>query len=161
MKPLLALLWGRTARNSALTIGANILYGMLIIAFIVVISRVLGPERFGLFSICIAIFGLSFDVLSVGTSQSLIRFIALYRDKYPQKALQFTRAVLLLRMIESLVIMALSVAIAKFLAISVYSDVRLLLPLVITLALEAIYWLIFLSATPRATNNFVPQPSSP
>ena len=135
MKSLLALLWGRTARNSALVIGSNIAYGILVISFIIITSRILGPELFGLFSICIAIFGLSFDILSLGTSQSLIRFIALHTGRKINTAFQFARAVFLLRMFESVAVMAIAVIVAKFISVIVYTDGRLLVPLIITLTL--------------------------
>lgn len=158
MHKLWELLLGRTARNSAITVGSNILYGLLIITFTILVSRTLGPEQFGLFSIAMAFFGLSFDVLSLGTSHALVRFTSIHLAKNDRKtAHQFARIIFLLRLCQTIGLLTISVVVARFISTYIYHDQRLFVILVISFALAGGNLLIdFFSNLLQGHERFIP-----
>jgi len=152
MKQLWSLLFGRTAKNSFITVGANVFYGILVMVFFALASRSLGPEKFGLVSIPLAIYAISFDILSLGTNQSLIRFASVYFGKNQDKvAFQFAKTIFNLRLLQSLFLIISAVFVGKFIAINIYGMSSLLAPLVISIAaasgiLFSDFFIIFLQA---------------
>lgn len=135
MEKIVRLLFGRTAKNSAVLVGANIAYGLLIMLFIILSSRTLGPERFGLVSIALAIFAISFDVLSLGTSQSLVRFVSVYiGKKEPGKALEFAHSIFKLRTAQAIVLIIVSPLVGWVLSEQIYQNSDLFLPITLSVA---------------------------
>lgn len=136
MHKAIKFLIGRTAKNSYITIGANIIYGLLVMAFFIIVSRLLGPEKFGLISIALAIFTICFDILSLGSSQALVRFVSASLGKnHTKKAHQFSSAIFRLRLIEAVVLVLLGQFLGQFIAINIYHQPQLIQP--ITLAIIA------------------------
>lgn len=134
MKKALLLLMGRTAKNSFITVGANVAYGLLIMLFFALASRALGPEKFGLVSIALAVFAISFDILSLGTTQALVRFVSIALGKnQTKKAHQFAGAIFKLRLLEALLLIGLGIFFGRILSLTIYDNQALLLPLTITI----------------------------
>lgn len=135
MRQLWQLLLGKTARNSFITVGANLVYGLIIMAFFALASRALGPEQFGLVSIVLAVYAISFDILSLGTSQALVRFVSLYLGKNKlESALRFAKAIFNLRVIQVVLLLLFAQTIGRFLAINIYQQQSLVLPLSLAVA---------------------------
>ena len=102
VKLLRTYLLSRTAQHTYLTVGSNIIYGLLIIWFFVLASRKLGPEQFGLLSLILAVYTISFDIFTLGTSQALTRFVSVYLGKnQPAQAHGYARLIFRFRLIES------------------------------------------------------------
>lgn len=138
MEKLARLLLGRTAKNSVITVGANIAYGLLIMAYVVLASRVLGPEKFGLVSIALAIFAISFDVLSLGTSQSLVRFVSVYIGRNQlSRALEFAHSIFKLRAIQAATLIIISPLAGWLFSHLVYQNDVLFLPITLSVALAS------------------------
>ena len=135
MKQIMRLLLGRTAKNSAITVGANVIYGLLIMVFFIATSRLLGPEKFGILSIALAIFAISFDILSLGTSQSLIRFVSVNLGRgRVERARQFANTIFKLRLAESFIVIVVGLVLGKIIALRIYNLPELVIPLTITIA---------------------------
>ncbi len=99
-------LFSRTAHHTYLTVGANIIYGLLLIWFFILASRSLGPAQFGLLSIALAIYTISFDIFNLGTSQALIRFVSVNLGQHrPQTAHQYAQAIFRFRLLETVIIL--------------------------------------------------------
>ncbi|OGY19144.1 MAG: hypothetical protein A2784_00090 [Candidatus Chisholmbacteria bacterium RIFCSPHIGHO2_01_FULL_48_12] len=93
-------------KDTFLTVGANVIYGLLIIWFFVLASRYLGPEQFGLLSLILAVYTIGFDVFTLGTSQALIRFVSVYLGKNQLKeAHSYARLIWRFRLTESVFIL--------------------------------------------------------
>ena len=135
MRSAISLLFGRTAKNSFITLGASLSYGLLLMLFFALASRLLGPEKFGLLSIILAVFAISFDIFSLGSTQSLVRFVSVYlgRDQ-KNRARQFATAIFRFRIAAALFLIFAAAFIGKFLALNVYHNQALVFPFIITIA---------------------------
>ena len=134
MNKFIKLIFSNTAKNSYITVGSNVLYGILIMAFFALSSRILGPEKFGLLSIALAIFTISFDILSLGSSQALVRFVSVaLGKKQTNLAHQFTSVIFRLRLIEVIAILLLAKPLGTFIALNIYKNQQLLLPITVSI----------------------------
>jgi len=128
MKLLKAYLFSRTAHHTYLTVGANVVYGLLTIWFFILASRALGPEQFGLLSIILAVYTISFDFFSLGTSQALTRFVSVYLGKNkPNQAHVYAQTIFRFRLGEAIFLFALAFFVGKVLA-NFYHQPSLVLP---------------------------------
>ena len=71
-------LFSRTAKNALITLIGNGLLGIIIVIFNILAFRWLGPAQFGIFTVASSITVIAFDVLALGTSQTIVRFVSVY-----------------------------------------------------------------------------------
>src|SRR3989338_11433110 len=94
-------------KDTFLTVGANVIYGLLIIWFFVLASRYLGPEQFGLLSLILAVYTIGFGIFTLGTSQALTRFVSVSLGKdQPHQAHSYARLIWRFRLLESAFLLA-------------------------------------------------------
>ena len=94
-------------KDTFLTVGSNVIYGLLIIWFFVLASRYLGPEQFGLLSLILAVYTIGFDIFTLGTSQALTRFVSVSLGKdQPHQAHSYARLIWRFRLLESAFLLA-------------------------------------------------------
>lgn len=130
-------LFSHTAHHTYLTVGSNVIYGLLTIWFFVLASRALGPEQFGLLSLALAINTIGFDVFNLGMSQALLRFVSVALGEHrAASAQQYAWLIFRLRLLQTAFIVLTSGLIAKILAVNFYHQSVLILPF--TLAIAAI-----------------------
>lgn len=111
MKLLTIRLFSRAAQHTYLTVGSNIIYGLLTIWFFIIASRALGPEQFGFLSLVLAVYTIGFDIFSLGTSQALTRFVSVYLGKnQPDQAGSYARLIFRFRLVESAFILIIAFA---------------------------------------------------
>lgn len=127
-------LFSRTAHHTYLTVGSNVIYGLLTIWFFILASRVLGPEQFGLLSIILAIYTISFDIFTLGTSQALTRFVSVHLGKKETNlAGHYAQLIFRFRLHESLFLLIGAFLVGKLLA-AFYNQPLLTFPMALAFA---------------------------
>ncbi|QCT22033.1 flippase [Jejubacter calystegiae] len=108
-------------KNSGLNIGGYIIPTLIAIPALGFLSRSLGSEQFGIFTLAMAIVGYA-SIFDVGMTRSVIREISIYRDNEQEKNKIISTAlivVMILGCIGSLVMSCSASFISEFLKISV------------------------------------------
>lgn len=88
---VLQIIKTKTFSQSALTLSATIVNGLLGLVFYIILARELGPSSFGIFAVVVTSLTLLSDIGDLGTDTGLIRFVGKYLSSDPQKALSFLK----------------------------------------------------------------------
>lgn len=118
-----------TFKQSSITFVGIILNGLLGGLFYIVVARILGPQDFGLLTISIVTLTLISDISDIGTNTGLIRFVVsnLKRDK--NKAMQFLKLSLEIKLAVWIIVFVSIFLLAPFLAEVIFHKRELILPL--------------------------------
>lgn len=119
----------KTARNSLIVFSGNLLTATLGFLSIVIITRVLGPYDFGLFSVALAVMTMVVGLADLGIGTGLVRFASLYLEKDRGKADVLFKVVFNLELLISGLILVLGLIFARPLAILISGKSELVFPL--------------------------------
>lgn len=117
----------RTAKNIYLVFlgnGFNAFLGFLTIIFV---SRNLGPENFGVFSLVLAIFMGAAKLSDLGLNFAAARFVAKYREKEKEQG-RYINVSLKYKIFLILIVSAVGLLSSNFLAINVFNNPLLIIP---------------------------------
>lgn len=123
------LLKTETFRQSLVTFTGTIVNGVLGIVFMILAARYLGPSNLGLFTISIAVLTLIADIADLGVDTGLVRFVGKYAKSKPEKALQYLKLGLEIKLAIGLIIVLLGFIFTGFLSDVVFSKPELFVPL--------------------------------
>ncbi len=122
----------KTFSQSAMTIGATILAGILGLFFYLTLAKQLGPTAFGIFSVAVATLSLLADVGDLGTDTGLIRFIGKYINE-KDKTKQFLKLGLEVKLIVWITVLAVGWFITPFIVKNILLKPELLGPIRLSL----------------------------
>ncbi len=123
----------RTFRQSLLTIFATIANALLGLLFYILVARILGPANFGILSVAIVTLTLIADIGDLGTDTGLIRFVGKFFSNEKQKALQFMKLGLEIKLLVWIFILSFGWFTAPFIASTIFTKPELQFPLQIAL----------------------------
>ena len=118
-----------TLKNSVVTLSGTLITGALGALFYIILARVLGPEKFGLLSISVAVLTLVTDIANLGTDSGLVRFVGQYIKEDKLKAYRYLKLILKIRLMSALVVIILGWVLTPFIAVNVFQKESLILPL--------------------------------
>lgn len=127
-KKLSKILKTKTLSESALTISATILNGILGLVFYMLIARFLGPSSFGVFAFTVATITLIADIGDLGTDTGLIRFIGKYINQR-EMALKFLKLSLEVKIIVWALVLGFGWFLSPAVAANIFAKPQLLSPL--------------------------------
>jgi len=123
-----------TLRQSAISVIATIINGILGVIFYVVMARSLGVENFGIFWVAVLTSQMLSDIANVGTDTGIVRFVGQYARSDIKKALQFLKLGLKVKLIASVIIISVGFLVSEFVAINILQKPQILEPLRISIA---------------------------
>lgn len=125
------LLSNKTIKNISVVTFGNMTNAFLGFVLLVVISRYLGPDKYGVFSVFFSLLMLMSKFGDLGTNQTLARYLSLYRGKNDKQHEQLVIGFIIgLTIVLSVVVLSLlgfgHELLAKLLDVSSYSNLVLL-----------------------------------
>lgn len=118
-----------TFRQSSVTFVGTVLNGLLGALFYIVLARTLGPAEFGLLTVSIATLTLISDMADIGTNTGLIKFVSSNLQSNRQKAWEFLKLSLEVKLIVWLIAFIVVFFLSPFLTDSIFKKPELLVPL--------------------------------
>lgn len=118
-----------TFRQSQITVVGTIINGVLGLIFYIILARLLGPADFGLLTIALTTMVLIADVADIGTNTGLVRFVSKNLSGNVDKAYQFLKLCLEVKLMAWLISSLVIIILAPFLATAVFQKRELILPL--------------------------------
>lgn len=125
----ISLLKSNVAKNSLIVFLGNALGSAFRLVAIVIITRMLGPSQFGLFSIALAIMIVVPEFSDFGVNIGLVRFASLYLQKDKLKAYLLFKVSLKLKLIAGILVLLTGLLLSELLAVRVFNKVGLITPL--------------------------------
>lgn len=123
---LLKVLFSKTTKNTVITLIGNILNAIVVLILTVVVSRFLGPSKFGLFSVALTLYLVTYDLFGFGVEQGVVRFISVNLGKNdPSEALKYAKAAFKIRLLTSFLLILCAFFVSEPLAVGIFNDVRL------------------------------------
>lgn len=119
------LIKSTTFRQSQITILGTLINGALGALFYIVIARTLGPASFGLLTIALTTQVLIADIFDIGTNTGLVRFVSLNLVSNREKAYQFLKLSLEIKLIAWIVSMVVLFILAPVMATYLFHKVEL------------------------------------
>jgi O-antigen/teichoic acid export membrane protein len=102
------------ALDSAVTLVATAASAALDFAIVALLSRLLHPAGFGVYSVYLTVMTLIGGVSDVGLGLILTRFVAIHRDADPQRAAAYGQLTFWLKLVLSVLMIAVGTAVAPF-----------------------------------------------
>ena len=118
-----------TFKQSGITFVGFVLNGFLGALFYIVVARSLGPADFGLLTVTIVALTLIADVADIGTNTGLIRFVSVNLSSNKQKALQFLKLSLEVKLVVWLICLVAILLLAPIIALQIFHKTELTNPL--------------------------------
>ncbi len=115
-----SILGTKTVSHSMVTVSGTMINGILGILFFALVARNLGPEKFGLLSVSIALFTLVSDIADLGVNTSLINFVSKFLKDDTNKAYRFMKLGLEIKLATGLCVGLLGFISSPFLANEVF-----------------------------------------
>lgn len=129
-----SILFSKTAKNTGITLLGNVANAAVVMILTIVVSRFLGPEKFGLFSVALTLYLAGFDLFGLGIEQGVVRFVSHHEGKEePQESLKFIKVAFVIRIITSVVLFLMAFIVAEPLAVNVFNNPKLITPFMIVL----------------------------
>ena len=159
-KPSLSTYFGNvvktvTFRQSAVTFSGTLINGLLGAGFYIVAARLLGPSLFGVLSIAIVTLALVADIGDFGTNTGLTRFVSKYAKDDPQKANQFLKLGLIIKLTVAFLVIIIGVLLSPFIANTLLTKPELVIPLRISFIGVGTTWLFsFITVTLQSFQKF-------
>lgn len=123
MKKYLKLFFSNTAKNTIITLGGNIFNAIVMLLLNIVISRIIGPSQFGLFSVALTLYLACFDIFGFGVEAGIVRFVSLFEGRGEhEEASRYVRLGFKIRLLTSLLMFLMAFTIAKPLAVYVFKN---------------------------------------
>lgn len=123
MNKLFTVFFSKTAKNTIITLGGNIFNALVILFINIVVSRVIGPSNFGLFSVALTFYLACFDIFGFGIEQGIVRFVSLYEGKGDHvESSKYIRIAFKIRFLTCLLMLFLAAAAPEFLAVKVFNN---------------------------------------
>lgn len=123
MNNLFKVFFSKTAKNTLITLGGNIFNAAVILVLNIVISRMIGPSGFGLFSVALTFYLACFDLFGFGIEAGLVRFISLHEGRGEHTdSLKYVRLGFKIRGLTSLLMLFLAFTASNFLAETVFKN---------------------------------------
>lgn len=136
-------LFSHTAKNTLITLIGNGFLGVVVVIFNILAFRWLGPAQFGLFTVASTVTVFAFDVLALGTSQAIVRFVSIYlAQNQPNSAHKTASAIWRLRVVEILILGVAAVFLGRLLALQFFQKPELINPLIVALWLTGTILLV-------------------
>jgi O-antigen/teichoic acid export membrane protein len=144
-----------TFKQSSITFGGTIINGALGAVFYILAARFLGPSRFGLLSVAIAVLTLVSDIGDLGTDTGLVNFVARHYKNNLEKAKQFLKLGLEVKIAVTLPVMVLGYFLSPFLAGRVFVKPEITLALRIAfVGVGALLFFSFITHSLQALERF-------
>lgn len=118
-----------TWKQSQVTVIGTVINGALGALFYILLARFLGPSEFGILAVSLTTLVLIADIADIGTNTGLIRFVSSHISESPEKTYRFLKLSLEIKLIAWAATFLLVYLSAPFLAIRVFHNEALLLPL--------------------------------
>ncbi len=128
-KRLNRLLRSKTAKSTFIVFSGNLTTAALGFFCVVIISRVLGPYNFGLFSTAIVVMAMVVGLADLGIGTGLVRFASLYLEKDKKRADVMFKLTFDVEILISLAILILGFIFARPLAMLILGKEELVIPL--------------------------------
>jgi len=125
----ISLLKSNVAKNSLIVFLGNALGSAFRLIAIVIITRMLGPSQFGLFSIALAIMIVVSEFSDFGVNIGLVRFASLYLQKDKLRAHLLFKVSLKFKLMAGILVSLTGFLLSELLAIHVFDKVGLITPL--------------------------------
>lgn len=122
-----------TFKQTLITSSGTIVNGLLGMVFYILVARYLGPTDFGIFSIAIASIALIASIANIGIDTGIVRFVGRYILTEKNKALKFLKLGLEIKILSSLVVLAVGWLIMPFVTMKLLGKPELLYPLGLSL----------------------------
>lgn len=123
MNNILTVFFSKTAKNTLITLAGNIFNAAVILVLNIVISRMIGPSGFGLFSVALTFYLACFDIFGFGVEASLVRFISLHEGRGEHSdSLKYIRLGFKIRALTSFLMLFLAFTASDFLAVKVFNN---------------------------------------
>lgn len=126
---LFKLVQAKTITHSLSMLVGTSINGVLGLLFFVFLARSLGPDDFGLFSVCIAVLTLLADIGDFGTNTSLINFVSKYIKDDKEKAFKFMKLALETKLISGLFFLFTGLIFAPFVAEKILLKPEITIPI--------------------------------
>ena len=146
MEKIKIALRSRTVYQSAITSVSTVINGLLGVAFYILAARALGPSDFGILIIALTTLTLVADIATVGADTGIVRFVGRYYESDKNKALQFLKLGLEVKLFVGIVILFLGFLLVPAAAINIFAKPELIIPLRIAIV-GAFGMLLFTFAT--------------
>ena len=149
-------LFSRTARNTLITLIGTGIFGVTQVVFNILAFRWLGVASFGIFSIATNVAIIGFDILALGTSQAIVRFVSNYLGKGNRtSAEKISSFIFGIRLLEIICLFIAGMFISQFLALKFFHRPDLVIPIFIGLLLSGIFLISeFFSSLFQAREQF-------
>lgn len=132
MENLKNIFFSKTAKNTGITLLGNVANAVVVLILTIVVSRFLGPEKFGLFSVALTLYLAGFDLFGLGIEQGVVRFVSHHEGKVePQESIKFIKVAFVIRIITSVVLFVLAFIISEPLAVNIFNNPKLVTPFMI------------------------------
>jgi O-antigen/teichoic acid export membrane protein len=150
-------MFSRTISNIIINFTGTAIVGVILVIFNILAFRWLGAANFGILSIASTIAVIGFDILSLGTSQALVRFVSVYLGQNKTAAASSTASIILrFRVIQGLLVILLAMPLARILSINFFHKPELTQPVFIGLLTTTIYLLSdFFTVLLQAREKFI------
>ena len=116
----------KIGKDSAIVLTGNILGAGLGFIATILITRTLGPAEFGLFSVALAVMGITAQISDFGISTGLVRFASLYLKTDNQKANLMLKVSLKLKLFIGIMVFLIGFFASESLAINVFGKPELI-----------------------------------
>src|SRR3989344_5520256 len=108
----------KVAKDSAMVFSSTIIGGIFGFSGAILLSRILGPENFGLFKTITALYGTIMTIFDFGLQNTLTKYTSEFSAKGQNEKIKFLiQNIFLFRLIVLIFIVALSVALKEQIAI--------------------------------------------
>jgi len=149
------ILLTRTLHQSLVTSSGTIITGFLGMAFYILVARFLGPVDFGIFSVAVASVSLIASIANIGIDTGIVRFVGRYISSKENRALRFLKLGLELKILSSLLVLAIGWLVMPFVTQNLLGKTELLFPLRLSLFGVATSLLLsFTSSSIQAIQRF-------
>lgn len=118
-----------TIRQSSVVLSGSIINGILGACFYIVLARFLGPADFGIFVITVSLLTLIADIADLGTNTGLVRFVSANFSFHKEKALQYLKLSLEIKLVVWLLVLFAGILIIPFIARELFNKKELINPL--------------------------------
>lgn len=123
-----SILSSKTWKQSQITVAGTVVNGVLGALFYIFMARFLGPFNFGLLTVSVATLTLIADMVDFGTNTGLVRFVS-SNVLNKEKAWRFLKLSLEVKITVWILVLALGLIFAPFIAETIFNKVELLMPL--------------------------------
>lgn len=129
IESLISILKSNIAKNSLIVFLGNALSSVFRLTAMVIITRMLGPSQFGLFSTALAIMIVLSQFSDFGVNTGLVRFAALYLQKNKRRAYLLFKVSLKFKLTVGILVSLTGFLLSRLLAIHVFGKASLINPL--------------------------------